>query len=195
MTLPKHPSKKRRLILALYPNKEAAQHSIEKLIKDGFVMDEISLVGRAGEGSGDDLLGVSYRGPGERLMVWGGHGAFWGGIWGLLASASGLFFIPGIGPVAAAGYVVGAMLDVIAGTAAGAVIGGGAMLGAAAVSQLTMALHRQGVPKEKLQHLQDAIRKGRYLVMLRCGANEVDHWRGKLDSDDVDEINDYPYVS
>lgn len=72
MTLPKHPAKKRRLILALYPSKEAAQHSIEQLIKDGFVMDEISLIGRVGEGSGDDLLGVSYSGPGERLMVWGG---------------------------------------------------------------------------------------------------------------------------
>ena len=64
MTLPKHPAKERRLILALYPSKETAQHSIEKLIKDGFVMDEISLLGRVGAGSGDDLLGVSYHGPG-----------------------------------------------------------------------------------------------------------------------------------
>lgn len=87
------------------------------------------------------------------------------------------------------------MLDVIAGTAAGAIIGGGAMLGAAAVSHLAMALHRQGVPKEELQRLHDAIREGRYLVMLRCGANEVDHWRGRLDSSNVDEIHDFPYVS
>ena len=195
MALPEHPAKGRRLILALYPSKEAAQYSIDKLIKDCYVMDEISLLGRVGEGSGDDLLGVSYHGAGERLKVWGGHGAFWGGIWGLLASASGLFFIPGIGPGAAAGYVVGAILVVIAGTTVGAVIGGGAMLGAAAVSQLSIALHRQGVPKDKLQHLHDAIREGRYLVMLRCGANEVDHWRSRLDSGDVDEINDFRYVS
>lgn len=195
MTLPEHPAKKRRLILALYPTKEAAQHSVEKLIEEGFVMDEISLLGRVGEGAGDDLLGVSYQGPGERIKVWGGHGAFWGGIWGLLATASGFFFIPGIGPVAAAGSVVGAILDVIAGAAAGAVIGGGAMAGAAAVSQLSLALHRQGVPQEQLQRLHDAIRKGRYLVLLRCGENEVDHWRGKLDDGGVEEIADYPYLA
>lgn len=114
MTLPEHTAKKRRLILALYSTKNAAQHGIENLIHAGFVMDEISLLGHVGEGQGDDLLGVSYEGPGERIKVWGGHGAFWGGIWDLLTTASALFFVPGIGLVAAAESVVGAIIDAMA---------------------------------------------------------------------------------
>ncbi len=195
MALPEHPSTKRRIIVALYPTEKSAQHCVKKLIDDGFVMDEISLLGRAGKGEGDDLLGISYEGPGERIKVWGGQGAFWGGIWGLLATASGLFLIPGVGPVAAAGSVVGAMIEALAGTAAGAALGGGISAGAAALSQIALALHRQGVPKDQLQHLHDAIRENHYLVLLRCGENEVDHWRGKLDSRDVEEVADYPYLS
>jgi hypothetical protein len=195
MTLPKNPGKKRRIIVALYPAKETAQNIVETLINEGFVMDEISLLGRAGEGKGDDLLGISYQGTGEKVKMWGEHGAFWGGIWGLLATASGMFLIPGIGPVAAAGSVVGAIIDVVAGTAAGAVVGGGVLAGAAAVSQLSAALHRQGVPREKLQRLHDAIRNGNYLLLLRCGENEVDHWRGMLDGSGALEVDDFAYGS
>jgi hypothetical protein len=193
MALPKNPGKKRRIIVALYPEKEAAQHIVEKLIDEGFVMDEISLLGRTGEGKGDDLLGISYQGTGEKVKMWGEYGAFWGGVWGLLATASGMFLIPGIGPVAAAGSVVGAIIDVVAGTAAGAAVGGGVFAGAAAVSQLAAALHRQGVPKEKLQRLHDAIRAGKYLLLLRCGENEVDHWRSMLDGTGALEVDDFAY--
>jgi hypothetical protein len=195
MTLPKNPGKKRRIIVALYTDKGKAQQIVEKLIHEGFVMDEISLLGRAGAGTGDDLLGISYHGPGEKMKVWGEGGAFWGGIWGLLATTSGLFLIPGIGPIAAAGSVVGAIIDVAAGTAAGAAVGGGIMAGAAVVSHLTSALHRQGVPKDKLQQLHDAIRAGKYLLLLRCGENEVDHWRGLLDGSGAQGVDDYPYTS
>ena len=193
MALPKNPGKKSHIIVALYPDKEPAQRIVEKLVKEGFVMDEISLLGRAGDGKGDDLLGISYQGTGEKVKVWGKHGAFWGGVWGLLATASGMFLIPGIGPVAAAGSVVGAIIEVLAGTAAGAAVGGGVLAGAAAVSQLSAALHRQGVPQEKLQRLHDAIRNGKYLLLLRCGQNEVDHWRGMLDGTGATEVDDFAY--
>jgi len=193
MTLPKHPGKKRRIIVALYPDKERAQRIVEKLIKKDFVMDEISLLGRAGEGAGDDLLGISYHGTGEKLRVWGEHGAFWGGIWGLLATTSGMFLIPGIGPVAAAGSIVAAIIDVAAGTAAGAIVGGGVLAGAAAVSQLSAAMHRHGVPNEKLHRLHAAVSNGKYLLILRCGENEVDHWRGMLDGTGASEVDDFAY--
>ena len=194
MPLPKNPGKKRRIIVALYPVKETAQLTVKRLIDEGFVMDEISLLGRAGEGKGDDLLGISYQGTGEKVKVWGEHGAFWGGVWGLLATASGMFLIPGIGPVAAVGSVVGALIDVLAGTAAGAVVVGGVLAGAAAVSQLSVALHRHGIPKEELQRLHDAIQNGEYLLVLRCGENEVDHWRGMLGGSGVLEVDDFPYA-
>jgi hypothetical protein len=193
MVLPENPGRKRRIIVALYSDKEPAQRIVAKLVEEGFVMDEISLLGRAGEGKGDDLLGISYQGTGEKVKVWGEHGAFWGGIWGLLATALGMFFIPGIGPVAAAGSVVGTIIDVLAGTAAGAVVGGGVLAGAAAVSQLSAALHRQGVPQDKLQHLHDAIRSGKYLLMLRCGENEADYWRGMLNGTGAVEVDDFAY--
>lgn len=72
---------------------------------------------------------------------------------------------------------------------------GGVLAGAAAVLQLSMALHRQGIPEERLQRIHDAIRDRHYLVLLLCGENEVDHWPGKLHGSDAELITDYPYVA
>ena len=91
-----------------------------------------------------------------RAKTWAAHGAFWGGLWGLLGGAAGVFVVPGFGAVFAAGPIV----QVVGTTLAGAALGGGAMAGAAAVSELAVALHQVGVPKGRLAAFHQAIEQG-----------------------------------
>ena len=90
------------LVVGMYTNQARAQQLVEKLIQEDFPMDRISLLSRVG-GAGDDMLGVTYHDTGERVKAWGKHGAFWGAVWGLLASASGMFVLPGLGPLLGGG--------------------------------------------------------------------------------------------
>jgi hypothetical protein len=161
-----------RLLVALFDRQPEAERAVRLLIERGFPMDMLSILGK-GQSSGDDPLGLYYSSVGDRMKGWGSMGAFWGGLWGLLAGAAGLFVIPGIGPVLAAGPVV----EAIAAAVAGAGLGGGAMAGAAAASQLSVAMHRSGVPEEKLEALHDAIEQGHYLVMLRLDEEEAGKWQ------------------
>ena len=177
-----------RVILALFRDEARAERAVRELMERNFPMDMISLLGKAHSG-GDDPLGLYYVNTEERVKGWGKMGAFWGGLWGLLAGAAGMFFIPGLGPILAAGPIV----EALAGALAGAGLGGGAMAGAAAASQLTVAMHRSGVPEEQLDALHDAIEQGHYLVMLRLDAQEVDKWRVLLGHAGADSLEEYPY--
>ena len=104
------------LVVGVYANEARAQQLVEKLIHEDYPMDRISLLSRAG-GSGDDMLGVTYHDTGDRMKAWGKHGAFWGAIWGLLAGASGMFVLPGLGPLLVAGPIVEALGAAFAGAA------------------------------------------------------------------------------
>jgi hypothetical protein len=157
------------LVVGLYTDQARAQQLIEKLINDDFPMDRISLLSRAG-GAGDDMLGVTYHDTAERMKVWGKHGAFWGAIWGLLAGATGLFVLPGLGPLLVAGPIVEAFSAALAGAA----VAGGTMAGAAVVSHLASALHRIGIPEDELQQIEAAVEAGQYVVILHCAPDEAE---------------------
>lgn len=109
---------------------------------------------------------------------------------GLLSGAAGLFVIPGLGAIAAAGPIVQA----IAGALSGAALTGGAMAGAAGVSELTVAIHQLGVPQEELEHLHEAIAQGHTAVILRCGIEETETRRRELAACAPQEIADFPFV-
>lgn len=158
---------------------------MRRLIEEGYQMDLISVLGQL-HASGDDTLGIYHLDVGDRMKAWGKQGLFWGGLWGMLAGASGLFMIPGVGAVAAAGYIVEAI-------ASGAAVGAGAMGGAAALSQLAIAYHRAGIPEDKIVSLHKAIEDGKYVLMVRGAASELDQWRKVLMAGDPLEIDNLPY--
>src|SRR5512143_2908083 len=166
---------KRRLIVAVLRDQKRAQQLVEELNEQDFPMDSLSVLGRASS-SGDDLLGISYNSIGDKMKSWGAMGAFWGGLWGLLSGAAGMFILPGLGAIVAAGPIV----EAIAGAISGAAVGGGTMAGAAAISQLAVAIHQMGVPEEKLHQLHEAIRRGCYVVILRCASEETASCRSLL---------------
>lgn len=178
-------NEKNRILVAVYPDETAANTVVKRLIDMDCPMDLISVLGRI-HASGDDPLGIYRLNAGARMKVWGKHGLFWGGLWGVLAGAAGLFIIPGIGTLAAAGYIVEAI-------AGGAAIGGGAMLGAAAMSQLAVAFHRTGIPEETILTLHKAIEAGNFLVMLRAAESEIPVWQKVLESSGPLDLQSLPY--
>ncbi|HKJ07704.1 MAG TPA: hypothetical protein VKA76_01320, partial [Gammaproteobacteria bacterium] len=91
-------------------------------------------------------------------------------------------------------FAVGPVVEAIATVAASAAVGGGAMAGAAAVSQLAVALHRMGIPEERLHSYHRAIEKGHYVVLLRCSdPREVERHRTELGMWGAEAVEDFAY--
>jgi hypothetical protein len=165
------------LVTAVYDNDDTAYEVVEQLIADDFPMDRISVLRRA-SGMGDDILGVSFHDSRERITTWGKHGLFWGGLWGLLASAAGMFVLPGVGPLLAAGPII----EMLGASLAGAAITGSAMAGAAVISELAAALHSAGVPEQHIEALHEAIMQGKTLLILHCSPKQEQDCRGRLEN-------------
>ena len=176
-------SRKEPLIAALFDSPDGAMRVVEQLIARDFPMDQVSLLHRAG-GHGDDFLGISYGSEAERIRVWSEHGALWGSLAGLLAGASGLLIVPGIGAL----LVVGPMIDAIA----GAVLGAGVMAGSALATRVGIALHRIGIPRDKLEHLHQAIMDGKTLLLIHCGREDPQALGQRLQWQGADDVSTLP---
>jgi hypothetical protein len=175
------------LVVSTYDSESKATRAVEKLIEKDFPADRISLLHKSG-GFGDDMLGLTYSNTEDRMKVWGEHGAFWGALWGLLAGATGLFVFPGIGALMAAGPVV----EALGGAIAGATLGGGAMAGAAAVTELASALHRIGIPETALAAIHNDIEKGQFTVILHCAPEQAEKYAIQLRWDGADTVVELP---
>jgi len=151
------------LVAGIYEDEKQAERAVRHLIDNDFPMDRISLLHHAG-GGGDDMLGISFHDTGERIRAWGKQGLLWGGLWGLLGAATGLFVLPGAGALMAAGPII----EMLGSALVGAAAAGTVMAGAAVVEELVSALHSAGVPEEHLQELHDDIMSGHPLVLLHC---------------------------
>ena len=161
----------KNLIGAVFDKPDAAQRVVEDMIKHDFPMDQVSILHKAG-GQGDDFLGIAYTNEKQRFKVWGAAGAFWGSLCGLLAGAAGMLLLPGIGPV----LIAGPLLEAIVGAAVGA----GLMTTGAAVTHLTIALRRLGIPDDKLEVLHQAVMDGKTVVLMHCGNDDPIIWRQRL---------------
>lgn len=178
------------LLVGVYDDEAKAQRIIEQFMAREFAMDMISVLGRV-HASGDDVLGIYHRSTGRRIEAWAKQGALWGAIWGLLAGAAGMFILPGVGPVLAAGPIA----EAIVGALGGAAVGGAAMSGAAAATHLTTAMHRLGIPEQKLDHLHRAIEDGRCLLVLRMARDSAPKWAILLQQSGPTEIMEMSYTS
>jgi hypothetical protein len=138
---------------------EEAENAIRLLGRAGYDVSKLSLVGK-GYHSEEHPLG--FYTSGDRIKTWGGTGAFWGGIWGLLM-APAVFLIPGLGVVAMAGPFVAALV----GALEGAVVVGG-------VSALVAAFTQMGVPKQQAIKYETALKIDKYVLMIHGDAHEAE---------------------
>jgi hypothetical protein len=184
------------LLVAVYEDEAKAQHTIETLRDKGVALDMLSVLGRV-HPSGDDVLGIYYSGMSGRVEAWAKQGALWGALWGVLAGAAAMFVMPVVGPIFAAGPIVESIVATLAGGVAGAAlggtVGGAGMAGAAAVTHLASAMHRMGIPQEKLDQLHQAILAGHFVLLLREAADQTQPWLEILKQSAASEVLELPY--
>jgi len=152
-------------IVAVYATHTHADQAIRALQHAGFDMKKLSIMGRDFH---SEEHAVGFYNTGDRMKFWGGLGAFWGGLWGMMFGGA-LFFIPALGPL----VVMGPLVGWIAGALEGAVVGGGAgILGA--------ALAGAGVPENSIVKYQEELKAGKFVVIAHGTAAEIDYARVRL---------------
>jgi len=143
---------------ALYDTHAQAEHAVEALQANGYDMKQLSIVGQESH-TEEKVLG--YYNTGDRMLKWGGNGAFWGSMWGMLMG-SAFILIPGVGPLLLAGPLVGMLI----GALEGAVLVGG-------VSALGAALASIGIPENSVLDYETEIKSGKFLLVAHGTNTEV----------------------
>jgi len=136
--------------IAVCKTQNKAESAIKELQKTDFNMMKLSVVGK---GYHSDEYAIGFYNTSDRTKFWGGQGAFWGSLWGALIGAA-FFWIPGYGPLAVAGPLVGV---IIAGPSNATITGGLSVLGA--------ALYSIGTPKDCIITYETAIKADKFLLI------------------------------
>ena len=152
-------------VVALYDTHTEAEEAVRELQKSGFDMQKLSIVGKDYQ-TEEEVVG--YYTTGDRMKAWGKTGAFWGSLWGLMFG-SAFFLIPGIGPLLAAGPLVGW----IVGALEGAVVVGG-------LSALGAGLYSIGIPKDSIIEYETQIKAGKYAVITHGSPDEMSKAKSTL---------------
>jgi len=142
-----------------------AEDAIRALIHSGTDAKKISLIGN---GYHTEEHPIGFYTVGDKMKSWGGMGAFWGGIWGLLLVPA-VFVLPGLGLLALAGPVVTALV----GALEGAVVVGG-------VSALGAALIDMGVSKDSVIKYESALKVDKYILIVHGNLKDIAHARSVL---------------
>ena len=143
-----------------------AEDAVKALSKSGFDDKKLSLIGK---GYHSEEQPIGFYTAGDRIKAWGGMGAFWGGMWGLLI-APAVFFFPGFGLVAFAGPIVAVLISALE----GAVLVGG-------VSAIGAALMQIGVPKDQIMKYEMALKVDKYVLMVHGSVEEQGEARSVLE--------------
>ena len=149
----------------LFDTHAEAERAIRSLSGAGFNMQRLSLVGK---GCHTEEQAMGFYTSGDRIKSWGGRGAFWGGLWGLLFSPA-VFILPGIGLLALAGPIVVALVSALE----GAVVVG-------SISALGAAMMQIGIPREEAIRYETALKVDKYVLLIHGTAAEAAQARAVL---------------
>jgi len=147
-----------------------AEQAIKSLSKSGFDVKKLSLIGK---GYHTEEHPMGFYTVGDRIKAWGGVGAFWGGLWGLLFTPA-VFFLPGFGLLAMAGPVVAVLVSVLEGAV---IVGGMSVLGA--------ALMQIGIPKDQIMKYETAVKADKFVLMVHGSVEDIDKARSVLESSEA----------
>lgn len=139
-------------VVALYDAHKPTADAVRELERRGFDLGRLSIVGRDFETESEPFDDGRVD---RRAKAWDRRRAFWAGMWQRL-NGSAMFMIPGLGPLLAAGPVVG---WVGAALERGAPAGGMTALGA--------GLRDIGIRGESVVHYEARLRAGNYVVVAQ----------------------------
>ena len=139
----------------IFPSHGAAEAAVDRLHAAGFSNDDVSVLMADRQGAKDFAAEKNTKAPeGTTAGVLGGGTL--GGTLGLLAGI-GALAIPGVGPLIAAGPIMGAL--------AGLGIGG-------AVGGLVGALIGMGIPEYEAKRYEGRVNDGGILVSVHCDTSD-----------------------
>jgi hypothetical protein len=163
-----------KAVAGVYNTHIEAEAAVKELHKAGFDMKKLSIVGK--DYHSDEHV-VGYYNTGDRMKAWGKMGAFWGGLWGLLFGAA-FFVVPGIGPIAVAGPLVGWIVSALE----GAVMVGG-------LSAIGAGLFSIGIPKDSVIKYETQIKSDKFILVCHGTPEEMEKARSILENTKAVEVN------
>jgi hypothetical protein len=146
---------KNTAVFGIFRDRMHVERGVDALIEDGFRSEDISVLLPDNIGTKDFAHEKHTKAP-EGVTTGAGAGAVLGGTLGLLAGI-GALAIPGVGPLIAAGPVVGALAGAGTGGIAGGIIGW---------------LIGLGIPEYEAKRYEGMIRKGHVLLSVHCDNSE-----------------------
>jgi hypothetical protein len=152
--------------VAVFDQHQEAEAAIKELQRVGYDMKKLSIVGRD---YFTEEHAVGFYNGGDRVRHWGKLGAFWGGLFGIVA-APAFFWIPGIGPILTGGLIGSFLMGTIEGAAVGAAVVGG-------TSALAAALTSMGIPKDSVIRYEEDIRANKFLLIANGNSGQVEQAR------------------
>lgn len=166
-------------VYGLYRNRSGIDEAVATLRSAGFRSTDISVLFPENPGSKDLAIDKGTKAP-EGAVTGGGSGAIIGGALGWLAGI-GMLAIPDIGPIIAAGPIVGMLAGVGAGGTLGSLIGG--LIGI-------------GMPEYEARRYEGRIKDGGILLSVHCDTSEwVKRAKALLENtgaEDIDSAGEAP---
>ncbi|MBP2001624.1 putative membrane protein [Paenibacillus shirakamiensis] len=142
-------------IVGVFSNEQEASVAIEALKGHGFNTEDISVVAKNKQDVQEITNETGTKSP-EGIVAGLATGGVVGGTAGLLAGI-GALFIPGIGPIVAAGPIVATLTGMVAGAGAGGLVGG---------------LVGLGIPEDEAKEYDTFVDDGRILVLVSASTEE-----------------------
>jgi hypothetical protein len=139
----------------IYPTNSAAERAVDQLIAAGFSNQDVSVLMADRQGSKDFAAEKNTKAP-EGATTGVGVGGAVGGTLGLLAGI-GALAIPGVGPLIAAGPIMGALAGLGVGGAVGGVVG---------------ALVGLGIPEYEAKRYEGRVKDGGVLLSVHCDSSQ-----------------------
>jgi len=166
--------------VATFDEHARADDAVRRLVASGTIPQRISIVGK-GYHTEDKVTG--FYNAGDRIKLWGRYGAAWGGLWGLLLG--GLFMVvPVVGPVLILGHLGIMALGAVEGAA---LVGGLGVIGGALASL--------GIPKNSVLQYEEAVKTGKFLIVVHGTADEVESAKRVLGAAKASQLDHYPGVA
>ncbi|HEX5234170.1 MAG TPA: DUF3341 domain-containing protein [Silvibacterium sp.] len=141
-------------VFGIYATAELAEHAVDYLLKKDFSNQAISVLLPDDESTVNFAHEKHTKAP-EGTATGATAGGVIGGTLGLLIGL-GTLAIPGVGPLIAAGPIIGALTGVGAGGAVGGIVG---------------ALVGLGIPEFEAKRYESAVRGGGVLLSVHCGTS------------------------
>lgn len=140
---------------AIFPTRAAAESAVDRLVAAGFSNQDVSVLMSDTDNSREFATEKNTKAP-EGTTTGVSVGGVIGGTLGLLAGI-GALAIPGVGPLIAAGPIMGALAGLGVGGAVGGIVG---------------ALVGLGIPEYEAKRYEGRVKDGGILVSVHCDTSE-----------------------